>query len=249
MSRKSSEFLPAVEVFARAVAFTRCFTYPSVAERVGPLWVIRDEPRKRAAEYRREEWTATTEDPAMVDQAARTGTRGRFCLCVIVPNENEDEPLKAAYKSLGYRFHCSEAFMQHRLAKIASVPVPYEIKRINTPELAESIAKGAGRRQILPEHLSTEKPLRLYGAFDGDKPVGWLRSIAAGGSNWVSNVYTQPAYRRQGVGTSLLTKMLREDKKFGARRSVLTATKAGAMLYERVGFEHLGRLLMFTPRR
>jgi hypothetical protein len=43
--------------------------------------------------------------------------------------------------------------------------------------------------------------------------------------------------------------MLRDDKKFGSECSVLTATKAGAMLYERAGFEHLGRLLMFTPRR
>jgi GNAT superfamily N-acetyltransferase len=249
MSTKSSEFLQAIEVFARAIAFTRCFTYPSVADRVGSLWVIRDEKRKRAADYRREEWTATDEAPVAVDHAARSGTRGRFCLCVIVPNENDDEPLKAAYKSLGYRYHCAEAFMQHRLAKIGNVRARFEIKRINTPELAERIAKAAGRRQILPEHLATDKPLRLYAAFDGDKPVGWLRSIAAGKSNWVSNVYTQPAYRRQGVGTSLLTKMLRDDKKFGAKTSVLTATKAGALLYERVGFEHLGRLLMFTPKR
>ena len=43
-----------IEVFARGVCFTRSFTHPYLAERVGGVWVMRDGPGKRG-DYRREE--------------------------------------------------------------------------------------------------------------------------------------------------------------------------------------------------
>ena len=46
----------AIAAFLRGFAFTHSFTHPYVAERVGPLWVMRDAPRNRpGAYYRREE--------------------------------------------------------------------------------------------------------------------------------------------------------------------------------------------------
>ena len=43
----------AIEVFARGFCFTRSFTHPYLAERLGKVWVVRDGPRKG--------WAATVE--------------------------------------------------------------------------------------------------------------------------------------------------------------------------------------------
>lgn len=248
-SADTRDFTSAIETFARAIAFTRCFTYPSQADRVDGLWVVRDQPRKRDIGYRREEWVAHRVVPRKVDAIATKRTRGRFCVCAMLEAAESADSLRAGYRAAGYRLHCTETFMMHRLKRIPKLPAPYSVQRVVTEALAGAVAKGAGRRQILPEHLQTDKPLRLYAALDGAELIGWLRSITVGDSTWVSNVFVQPKYRRQGVGSSLLVKMLRDDLKYGSRQSVLTATHAGAYLYERVGFELLGKLLLFTPKR
>jgi GNAT superfamily N-acetyltransferase len=244
-----NDLASAIESFARGVAATRCFTYPSNAELIDRCWVIRDVPRKGGRGYRREEWAAHGIDPAEVDAAARRGTRGRFCVCAIHAADESDVPLRAGYKAVGYRLHATEALMMHRLKPIPKVPVPFPISRVLTQELADRVFKAAGRRQILPQHLKTNDELRLYAALDGETPVGWLRSIVVGDCTWVSNVYTEPKYRRKGVGKSLLAKMLRDDLKYGSKQSVLTASHAGEGLYHCMGYEGLGTLLLFTPKR
>jgi len=70
----------AIEVFAGGFSFTRSFTYPYLAERVGPLWVMRDAPRKRPV-YRTEEWIAHGVAPQEVDRiATKTHPRPLRCL-------------------------------------------------------------------------------------------------------------------------------------------------------------------------
>ena len=248
-ARADSEIRMATEVFAKGFAFTRFFTYPSQAERIGQLWVIRDLLRKRTADYRREEWVAVGEAPAEVDAAARRGTRGRFAICAICPAGKSDLPLRDAYRSLGYRLGTTEAFMLHRLQGIPRLPSPFPIRRVLTEELSDKVTKVSGRRQILPEHLTKDAPLRLYTALDQGKPIGWVKSIAVGSSNWVSNVYVLPSHRRRGIGKSLMAKMLRDDRACGSRQSILLASHTGALLYDAVGYESLGHLLLFTPKK
>lgn len=238
----------AVEVFVRGFAFTRSFTHPYLPERVGPAWVVRDAPRKNPADYRREEWVARGADPAEIDHLARTHARGRFVVCAIRSANESDAPLRVAYKALGYRLHCTEPIMAHRLGRIPRLPEPFPIRRVVTQELADRLAKAARSRQVLPEHLCDNPPLRQYVALDDDRLVGWVRSIVVGDATWVSNMYVQPTYRRQGVGRSLLARMLRDDRSHGAALSVLSASHTGALLYPRVGYELIGELLMFTPR-
>jgi predicted acetyltransferase len=72
---------------------------------------------------------------------------------------------------------------------------------------------------------------------------------AAGRAAWVSNMFVEPDYRRRGIGRSMLARMLRDDRGRGATRSVLLASHTGAMLYPHVGYETLGELLCYTPRR
>jgi ribosomal protein S18 acetylase RimI-like enzyme len=240
----------AIELFARGFSFTRSFTHPCVAEPIGAAWVVRDGPRKRAADYRREEWIARGAAAAeKVDAFARKHTRGRFCICAVRGVDEPDVPIRAAYRALDYRLNSTEALMACRLTRLRRLPEPFPIERVRTPELADRVAKAARRQQALPQHLADNSPVRLYVALAEQKLVGWLQNITVDDSTWVSSVYVDPAFRRRGIGRSMLARMLRDDRASGAKWSVLLASHTGALLYPRVGFEHIGQLLLYTPNR
>ena len=92
-----NELARAITVFVEGFTFTRSFTHPYLAQRFGSLWVMRDAPRQKAADARREEWVATDEPPNKVHATLRARHRGRFALCVIVPaGANEAEEIGRA---------------------------------------------------------------------------------------------------------------------------------------------------------
>jgi GNAT superfamily N-acetyltransferase len=244
----------AIEAFVRGFCFTRSFTHPYVAERVGPVWRMRDGPRRNAKDYRNEEWVAHGVEPAEVDRLVRSRARGGFAICAIHASDESDGPLRAGYKSLGYRLGTTEPLMVHRLKRIpqCNPPKDVQIERVTMQAVADRLARAAGRRQILPEYLTDgDAPLRQYVALAGDgEPVGWVRSIAAGEEmTWCSNMHVLPAFRRRGIGRAMLARMLRDDRAAGARAAVLLASYTGALLYPVVGYEQIGTLLLFTPRR
>ncbi len=239
----------AIEVFLGGVAFARSYTHPYEAHRLGPLWVLRDAPRKRAADYRREEWIVFGLDPAKADVLIRRQTRGRFCICAIRETDQPDESLRAAYKSAGYRLGTTEAIMTHGLNQVPEFPAPFPIQRVATVEMAERLNKAARRRQIRIENLADGTKIRSYAALDDDYPIGWASSITIGQFTWVQSMFVAPSYRRRGIGKSLLAHLLRDDVVHGAKASYLTASHAGAMLYRHVGFKTIGQLLLYTPKK
>lgn len=244
----------AMEVFARGFSFTRSMTHPYLAERVGPVWVVRDGPR-RNGEYRREEWAAHAVEPADVDRIARQHTRGRFAVCALAAAGQSDAPLRSGYKALGYRLGRTEAVMVHHLARVPrAVPAtaspttkPAVIRRVMTQAMADDLAQAAGRRQILPEHLCKDAPIRQYAALIGDAIVGWVASITVDDATWCSNLHVQAEHRRRGIGRALMARMLRDDRAAGSTLSVLTASHTGAMLYPTIGYAQVATLLLFTP--
>jgi len=240
---------PATEVFVKGFGFTRSFTHPFSGERVGPLWVLRDAPRKRAADYRTEEWVAGHLNPAEVDRVARKGTRGRFCVCAMLGAGASDVSLRAAYKALGYRLMATEPVMVHRLKKIPRVTSAAMIQRVRNQSEADALAMVARARQILPEHLKGKTRLRSYIARVDGRIVGWVRSIVCDAGNWCSNMFVLPKYRRRRIGSALLAAMLQDDRKHGAKRAVLTASHAGAKLYVTLGYAQIGTLLLFRPKK
>lgn len=224
-------------------------THPYEHSRVGRLWVMRDALRKNAKDYRKEEWIAYYADPREVDRAARKQTRGRFFVCAVHGSEETDGPLRAGYKQLGYRLLATEPLFVHRLAKILRAASPAKIERVKTAELAVRLGKATRSRPIPSEQLGRDAPFRQYVALDGEEIVGWVRSINAGDSTWCSNMAVRASHRRRGIGTALLAKMLRDDRAAGAKKSVLLASHAGALVYPRVGYEQIGTLLIFAPRK
>lgn len=138
----------AIEVFVRGHSAGKSRTFPYEASRVGPLWVMRDVPRKNPREYRKEEWIAYDVAPREVDAIARRDTRGRFFVCAMVAEDDSDEPTRAAYKGLGYRLLAIEGFFVQRLKRIPQTISPVRIERLRTPELAADLGKVTRTRPI-----------------------------------------------------------------------------------------------------
>jgi len=245
----TEELSRAITVFVEGFTFTRSFSHPYQARRFGSLWVMRDAPRKNAADYRREEWVATDEPSAKVHATLRARHCGRHALCVIVRAGDDAVQVRAAYKALGYRLASTEAFMVHDLRKIPRATSPAQVIRVRTPELADAINQAAGWSQILPDHLQATTPLRAYVAQCAGQVVGRVRSVHCAKGTWCADMFVLPAHRRQGIGSALLAALLRDDRKHGAKQAVLTASHAGAKLYAAMGYRLAGTLLFFNPPR
>ena len=238
----------AIEVFARGFSFTRSFTHPYLAHWEESLWVVRDAPRK-SGRYRREEWIGHGIQPSEIDRVARKHTRGYFAICAICAGEESDAGIRAEFKKLNYRLNRTEAVMVHGLRRIPRVEAPLAIEWVTTPEMADRLNEAARARQILPEHLSKGAPVRQYVALEENQPVGWVRSIEVNRATWCSNLFVVPASRRRGIGRALMSRMLRDDQSNGSELAVLTASHAGAMLYPKIGYEQIGTLLFYTPKK
>jgi GNAT superfamily N-acetyltransferase len=249
MKRTNRDIEFAIEVFVRGHSAGRSRTFPYEVSRIGPLWVMRDALRKNPRDYRKEEWIAHDVDPTEADAIARQHTRGRFFVCAMIAEGEPDEPTRAAYKVLGYRLLATEGFFVQRMKRIPRPPFPVSIERVRTPDLAAQLGKITRTRPISDNLLGDDAPFRQYVARDSEDIVGRVRSVDAVGATWCADMYVQPSHRRRGIGQALLSKMLRDDRAHGSKCSVLTASHTGALLYPRVGYERIGTLFMFAPRR
>jgi GNAT superfamily N-acetyltransferase len=243
----------ALRVFVRGFSYTRSLTHPYEWARVDGLWVMRDAPRRRKSDRdRAEEWVGCDVPPQVFDRVVRANARGRFGLCVVVARDQDDAPMRAAFKSLGYHLRATEPLMVQVSTRIPRLSCPLSIKRVTTLAEADALARAAGRRQVLSEHLSAgdASPLWQYVATTDDGAiVAWGRSIAVDNASWVSNIFTTPKFRRRGIARALLARLLRDDRARGLRRSVLLSSHTGALLYEAVGFERIAKAYLYTPRR
>ena len=255
---ENGEIEQALEVFVRGFALEKSRTHPYEFFRVGPLWVLRDAERRNPRDYRKEEWIAYGVAPAEVDRAARAATRGRFFVCALSVDPEKEAELKAGYKAIGYRLLSTETLFVHRLKKIArpkppagkgTARSPITVEQVRTTEMAAQFGKATRTKPIPAEKLGKKAPFRQYVALENTKLVGWVRSVDAADSTWCSNMYVCPSHRRRGIGRVLLARMLQDDRRLGSRQSVLLSSHTGALLYPQVGYEALGTLFIFAPRR
>jgi GNAT superfamily N-acetyltransferase len=249
MKRSNREIEFAIEVFVHGHSTGKSRTFPYEVSRVGRLWLMRDAPRKNPRDYRKEEWIAHGVEPGEADAIARRTTRGRFFVCAMIAQGEPDAPTRIAYKALGYRLLATEGVFVQPMKRIPRPPSPVSIERVRTPDLAARLGKITRTRPISSDLLADGAPSRQYVALDGADIVGRVRSVDAAGATWCADMYVQPSHRRRGIGRALLSKMLRDDKARGSKCSVLTASHTGALLYPRVGYERIGTLLMFVPKR
>lgn len=247
MTTAKREIEAAIEVFVHGYSIGKSRTFPYEANRVGPLWLMRDAPRKNARDYRGEEWIVHDMAAEAADTIVRQHARPGFAISVVIANDEPDQPVRTAYKALGYRLLRTEGFFVQSLRRIPSPPAVVSIERVQTAERAAQLGKIIRRRPIADDLLGDGAPFRQYVAVDGDAIVGRVRSVDAVGATWCEAMYVEPSHRRRGIGQALMSKMLHDDQARGSRCSVLMATHAGALLYPRMGYERIGTLLIFGP--
>ena len=52
----------------------------------------------------------------------------------------------------------------------------------------------------------------------------------------ILNVYTKPQFRKQGISTKVLSKLIDKAKRYNISKLELSATDMGKSLYEKIGF-------------
>ncbi len=92
-------------------------------------------------------------------------------------------------------------------------------------------------------------------AFDGDKIVGTSGmsfaekppyfTCPSGRVGILSSMYTDPNYRRMGIATQLLDRVVKEAKYHGCGTIYITASDMGVKLYESYGFKHNGNFMQY----
>ncbi len=93
-------------------------------------------------------------------------------------------------------------------------------------------------------------------ALDGDKIVGTSGMSFAekppyftchsGKLGILSSMYTDSNYRRMGIATQLLDRVVKEAKDYGCGTIYITASDMGVKLYEAYGFKHNGNFMQYN---
>ena len=119
---------------------------------------------------------------------------------------------------------------------------------IRHPGLLAAVVPAASQRYEDPAALAGETAIRWYGAFAGGEPAGCVGTIADGEDCRLTSVATSPEHDRRGIATWLMHRALAEARAEGLGSASLHATRAGAPVYERLGFHDLGCVEMWEMR-
>lgn len=130
-----------------------------------------------------------------------------------------------------------EQFVENRMEFVTL------IRQIEHPEEFRSRT-----RTYLREHME-DPDLMIFVAVDQNEIVSScmacvfqlvpLPSCPSGKTAELLNVYTKPAYRRQGLSEMLIRMLLEELKKEQVGKVILEYTEAGHPLYQKIGFTEL----------
>jgi GNAT superfamily N-acetyltransferase len=96
--------------------------------------------------------------------------------------------------------------------------------------------------------ISAETSIQWRGAFAGGEPLGCVGTIATGDDCLVTGVATPPEHRGRGIASWLVHSSLADACEQGMVTASLQASRAGASIYERLGFRDLGFLEMWELR-
>lgn len=93
-------------------------------------------------------------------------------------------------------------------------------------------------------------------ALDGDRIVGTsgmsfvekppVFSNPSGKIGILSSMYTDPAYRRQGIAKKLLSLVVDEARRYGCGAVQITASDMGVLLYTAFGFKKNGNFMQYN---
>jgi GNAT superfamily N-acetyltransferase len=175
---------------------------------------------------------------------------GWHFLCHLHPPDAPFQTIRDGYKELGYRALETEWLFAHDLAGVPAHTSDPPVRRVRSAEEVESIRRATRRNPIRRQDVGAEPAAqRLYAVMDDEEAHGWVSSIPVGSRAWVANLHVQQRQRGRGFGRALMSALLQDDRRHGLDTSVLLASSAGARLYPHLGYQQIGVLQMFCPRR
>lgn len=144
-----------------------------------------------------------------------------------------------------------------------------EIDRVIKLRIAQLTDEYTSEGKTVPENINLDKALKDFYmrnlaagtyvswlAFDGDKIVGTSGmsfaekppyfTCTTGKLGILSSMYTDPDYRRKGIATELLDRVVKEAKDHGCGTIYITASDMGVKLYESYGFKHNGNFMQYN---
>ena len=144
-----------------------------------------------------------------------------------------------------------------------------ELDRIIKMRIDQLTEEYTSQGRTVPQGVDLETSLRAFYeknlaagtyiswlAFDGDKIVGTSGmsfaekppyfTCPSGKLGILSSMYTDPNYRRRGIATQLLDRVVKEAKDRGCGTIYITASDMGVKLYESYGFKHNGNFMQYN---
>lgn len=119
-----------------------------------------------------------------------------------------------------------------------------EAGRIN--DLAYGI-EGPGWQAAIGE--GSDLPARILGATFEGHPVACAIAIDGDKDACITAVATIPAFQGQGLAAAIVARLLADGRDQGATTGTLQASKAGAPVYERIGFTDHGYIELWELRQ
>jgi ribosomal protein S18 acetylase RimI-like enzyme len=189
-----------------------------------------------------------------VQGAARIGHRR-----VNIRSERQRERLEPQFTRLGWE---PQRFVVMALRQGPDRPAEHNVLEVDEPALrplwAEAIRNEPhGRDERLVEQIVEHRrdvvravPTRLFAAEVDGKLVAHAEFYSEGGVGQVEDVVTLPPYRGRGLARALVLRAVAESRAAGNDLTFLVADADDwpQLLYERLGFETVGRYARFLLR-
>jgi len=234
-----------VAAFGRATPDSRLIRHPGLSASVSPGSPERSifnavfYERPAALAERIEELAA-----AYAAAAVRAWT-------VWVPDE--DRASAAALERRGHRLDGAPRAMALDLAGLATEPRrPQVVEQVSLEPADGAVlnARAYGYDDSdLAAGFGAGAGIRWLGASEAGEPLACVGTIDAGDDCCVTGVATPPEHRGRGLASWLLWQALAEARERGLASASLRASRAGAPLYERLGFRDLGFVELWELRR
>lgn len=166
----------------------------------------------------------------------------------VVNNEEIDVEVVNQLKNNGLREinqWTGMALTKDMLKPTTKVNTQIVIKKITTTAelsawvevLNQELFSGQQAEKELFEKVFTNQQFNFYGAFFNDELVGTLLSYHTEKSCGLYLIATKKSFRKQGIATNLVGHSIHDAFEIGKSNIVLQASKAGEIVYEKIGFK------------
>lgn len=163
----------------------------------------------------------------------------------------EDQPgLRDAYEKIGYQVNFVETLMARPLTNLSIPDKRADVKWVRGHDRLDWVNHIEGQEDAAAMPADLDDPTFRFYVLRQDKRT-LCRARSAHYSDtiaWGSHVFTDPAYRKQGLAQAVMKKLLWDDAAAGHTFNFLLSTQAGHSLYHHLGYQNIATVATFHPK-